>query len=136
MRKMVFAAIAALVLVLGGLLAGGTSASGSDGNDVLEWDVMAGVAAPFTSPPTGPTNPIRGLGGGGVPWSVDRARGKLRSDGRLKLKVEGFLLPPTGATRSPPLVARVTCLTPDEPVNGETVSTAPVATDRAGDAKF
>jgi hypothetical protein len=34
MRKMVFAAIAALVLVLGGLLAGGTSASGSDGTGV------------------------------------------------------------------------------------------------------
>ena len=132
MRKMVVAAVAALVLVLGGLLAGGTSASGSGGKDVLEWDVMAGVDAPFT----GPTNPIRGLGGGGVPWSVDRARGELRSDGRLRLKVEGLVLTSTGVNPSPTFVARVNCLTPAQPLNGETVSTAPVATDSAGDAKF
>jgi hypothetical protein len=132
MRKMVFAAVAALVLVLGGLLAGGTSASGSDGNNVLKWATMAGVAAPFT----GPANPIRGLGGGGVPWSLDRARGKLRSDGRLKLEVEGLVLTSTGVNPSPTFVARVNCLTPAEPLNGETVSTAPVATDSAGDARF
>jgi hypothetical protein len=132
MRKMVSAAIAALVLVLGGLLAGGTSASGSDGNDVLEWDVMAGVNAPFT----GSTNPIRGLGGGGVPWSVDRARGELRSDGRLELEVEGLVLTSTGVNPRQTFVARVNCLTPAQPLNGETVSTAPVKTDSAGDAKF
>jgi hypothetical protein len=132
MRKLGFAAVAALVLVLGGLVVGGTSASGSAGSDVLKWKVMAGVDAPFT----GPTNPIRGLGGGGLPWSVDRARGELRSDGRLKLKVKGLVLTSTGVNPSPTFVARVNCLTPAQPVNGETVSTAPVATDSAGDAKF
>ena len=132
MRKLVFAAVAALVLALGGLVAGGTSASGSGGKDVLEWDVMAPVDAPFT----GPTNPIRGLGGGGVPWSVDRARGELRSNGRLKLEVEGLVLTSTGANPSPTFVARVSCLTPAQPLNGETVSTAPVGTDSAGDAEF
>jgi hypothetical protein len=132
MRKLVFAAVAALVLALGGLVAGGTSASGSGGKDVLEWDVMAPVDAPFT----GPTNPIRGLGGGGVPWSLDRARGELRSNGRLKLHVEGLVLTSTGANPSPTFVARVNCLTPAQPLNGETVSTDPVATDSAGDAEF
>src|SRR3954471_6113271 len=132
MRKTVFAAAAALVLVLGGLVIGGTSASGSPGSDVLKWKTMAGVDAPFT----GPTNPIRGLGGGGVPWSVDRARGKLGSDGRLKLKVEGLVLTSTGVNPSPTFVARVSCLTPAQPQNGETVSTAPVAQAGVCDARF
>ena len=132
MRTMVVAAGAALTMLLGGLVAGGSSASGSDGKDLLEWDVMAGVDAPFT----GSANPIRGLGGGGVPWSVDRARGELRTDGRLKLEVEGLVLTSTGANPSPTFVARVNCLTAAQPQNGETVSTAPVATDAAGNAEF
>lgn len=131
MRKTVIAATAAFVLLLAGL-AVGTSASGSDGKDVLDWDVMAGVDAPFT----GPTNPIRGIGGGGVPWSVDVAKGELRTDGRLKLKVEGLVLTSTGVNPSPTFVARVNCLTAAQPVNGETVSTAPVATGPEGDAEF
>jgi hypothetical protein len=131
MKKTVIAATAALVLSLAGLVVG-TSASGSDGKDVLEWDVMAGVDAPFT----GPTNPIRGIGGGGVPWSVDVARGELRTDGRLELKVEGLVLTSTGVNPSPTFVARVNCLTAAQPVNGETVSTAPVTTGPEGDAEF
>lgn len=131
MRKTVIAATAALVLLLAGL-AVGTSASGSDGKDVLDWDVMAGVDAPFT----GPTNPIRGIGGGGVPWSVDVAKGELRTDGRLKLKVEGLVVTSSGLNPSPTFVARVNCLTAAQPVNGETVSTAPVATGQEGDAMF
>jgi hypothetical protein len=130
MRKIV-AAVAALVLVLGGLVVG-TSASGSDGQDVLDWGVMAGVDAPFT----GPLNPIRGLGGGGVPWSVDRARGELRSNGRLELEVKGLVLTSTGTNPSPTFVARVNCLTAAQPQNGETVSTDPVRTGPDGDAEF
>jgi hypothetical protein len=134
MRKTVIAAVAALMVSLAGLVVG-TSASGSGGSggkDVLEWDVMAGVDAPFT----GPTNPIRGMGGGGVPWSVDVAKGELRTDGRLELEVEGLVLTSTGVNPSPTFVARVNCLTGAQPVNGETVSTAPVKTGPEGDAEF
>ena len=131
MRKTVIAAVAVLALLLAGLAAG-TSASGSDGRDLLEWDVMAGVQPPFT----GPTFAIRGIGGGGAPWSVDRAKGKLRTDGRLELEVEGLVLTNTGVNPSPTFVARVNCLTAAQPVNGETVSTAPVTTGPEGDAEF
>ena len=133
MRKTIIAAVAVLALLLAGLAAG-TSASGSDGSDLLEWDVMAGVQPPFT----GAANPIRGISGGGAPWSVDRAKGELRTDGRLKLEVEGLVLTNTGVNPPsvPAFVARVNCLTAAQPVNGETVSTAPVATGQEGDAEF
>jgi hypothetical protein len=140
MRKTVIAAVAALVLSVAGLVVG-TSASGSGGSDgsdgsggkdVLEWDVMAGVDAPFT----GPTNPIRGMGGGGVPWSVDVAKGELRTNGRLELEVEGLVLTSTGVNPSPTFEARVNCLTKDQPVNGVTRITAPVKTGPEGDAEF
>ena len=131
MRKTVIAAVAVLALSLAGLAAG-TSASGSDGKDLLEWDVMAGVQPPFT----GATNPIRGIGGGGAPWSVDRARGELRTDGRLKLEVEGLVLTNTGVNPATAFVAKVNCLTAAQPANGETVATDPVATGPEGDAEF
>ena len=130
MRKIMAAAVAAFLLVLG--LALQSTASGSGGKDVLDWDVMAPVDAPFT----GTANPIRGLGGGGVPWAVDRAKGELRSDGRLEVEVEGLVLVSTGANPSPTFVGRVNCLTPAQPVNGETVSTDPVPASPDGDAEI
>ena len=89
----------AFVLLLG-LLAVGvvvvqTTAAkdeGSPGKDVLEFDVMTPVVAPFT----GAAHPIRGVNGGGVPWQIDRGRGDLSSDGRLKIKVEGLVLVSSG----------------------------------------
>src|SRR4051794_11629895 len=86
MRKIIGAGIAALVLLLA-LMAGAT-ASGSGGKDVLDWDVMAPVDGPFV----GTGTPVRGVPGGGLPWELDRARGELRSDGRLKVRVEGLVL--------------------------------------------
>ena len=52
-----------------------TAAQGGDspGKDVLEFDVMSPVVAPFT----GAAHPIRGVNGGGVPWQIDRGRGDL-----------------------------------------------------------
>jgi uncharacterized membrane protein YedE/YeeE len=61
----------AFVLLLGLLAVGAvvvqTTAArdgGSSGKDVLEFDVMTPVVAPFT----GTAHPIRGVNGGGVPW--------------------------------------------------------------------
>lgn len=54
---------------------------------MLEFDTMVGVAAPYT----GPTNAIRGVPGGGLPWVVARAEGELRVSGRLEIRVEGLV---------------------------------------------
>lgn len=55
---------------------------------VLEFDTMAGVEAPYT----GATNAIRGVPGGGLPWTLDEAKGELRTDGRLEVRVRGLVL--------------------------------------------
>lgn len=55
---------------------------------ILEFDTMAGVSPPYT----GGANAIRGVPGGGLPWVLDEAKGELRTDGRLEVKVEGLVL--------------------------------------------
>jgi hypothetical protein len=55
------------------------------------------VMAPVTEPYTGAPNAIRAVPGGGLPWEIDAAHGKLGADGELKITVEGLVL----ARRSP-----------------------------------
>lgn len=82
-----------LVLVLGsiittGLIGIGSPAASSDGQKILQFQTMVGVAGPFV----GSTNPIRGINGGGLPWQIDKAAGKLSSEGKLEVTVRGLVL--------------------------------------------
>jgi len=135
----------ALVLLLGVLAVGAVvvqstaaNGEGSPGKDVLEFDVMAPVDVPFT----GSANAVRGQPGGGLPWEIDRARGELRTDGRLDIRVDGLVLArrapvPANLQGTNPIAqfrAVVNCLTPQAPVNGETVASEPVAATPSGDA--
>jgi hypothetical protein len=67
---------------------GVAGAAANPSEKILDFDTMAGVSRPFT----GPTNPIRGVGGGGLPWVLERAQGVLRADGRLDIQVRGLVL--------------------------------------------
>jgi hypothetical protein len=120
-----------------------TAAKGERSGDVLRFDTMAGVVEPFT----GTANPVRGLPGGGLPWELDRADGRLRSDGRLDLRVEGLVLARRapvpanlqGTNPVPQFKAIVSCLTPGP--GGTTVQTvnretAPVPATPDGDARI
>jgi hypothetical protein len=122
----VLAAVAALVVPALG-------SSGGDGRKVLEAKVLAPVVPPYT----GNANPIRGLNGGGVPWKIDEGEVSLRSDGRLKVEVEGLVLVATGANPVAQFKAIVSCQTI---VNGAAavanVSTAPVPATTTGDAEI
>ena len=126
------------LVVLVGLLAVGavavqsTAAKGGDspGKDVLEFDVMAPVVAPWT----GAAHPIRGVNGGGLPWRIDRGRGDLTSDGRLRVRVEGLVLVATGQNPIPTFRGVVNCLTTESPDVGVNLVTAPVPASSDGDA--
>ena len=61
--------------------------SSGDGRTVLKFDTMAPVVPPYT----GATNPIRGVNGGGLPWKLDSAHGRLRADGRLKIERQALM---------------------------------------------
>ena len=74
MKKLLAVLVAAVVLVAIGVSA---AVSGGDSRNVLKFDAMAPVVAPYT----GATNPIRGINGGGVPWVIGSAHVRLRADG-------------------------------------------------------
>jgi hypothetical protein len=120
------------LLVLGAVAVQSTAArdEGSPGKDVLEFDVMTPVVAPFT----GTTHPVRGVNGGGVAWQIDHGRGNLTSDGRLKIRVEGLVLVSTGQNPIQMFRGVVNCLTTDSPDQGVNISTAPVSASGDGDA--
>lgn len=75
-----------LCLVL--LLASAVPAVAADRDKVLDFDTMVTVSGPFK----GATNPINGVNGGGLAWTIDVGRGKLRTDGQLTITVRGLVL--------------------------------------------
>ena len=118
------------------------TAAGSKGESdaLVEFDTMAGVVEPFT----GSAHPVRGVSGGGLPWELDRARGRLDSDGRLEIRVDGLVLarraPVRAALQGTNPIARfravVSCLTPASPDAGERITTDGVPASPAGDARI
>jgi len=118
------------------------------GGTVLRFDTMAPVTEPFT----GADHAIRGVAGGGLPWELDAARGRLRDDGRLDVRVEGLVLArrapvpdaAQGTNPVPQFMAAVNCLTmpPADATDtaladtGMTVLSDPVPASPEGDARI
>jgi hypothetical protein len=122
-----------LLLLLGGVLAlglVGQATAGSNDNQVLEFNTMAPVVSPFT----GSTNPVRGINGGGVPWQLASAKGELKANGRLEIKVEGLVIAATGVNPISAFRGVVNCLTPASPTTGVNLVTDPAPATTAGDA--
>ena len=55
---------------------------------------MVGVPQAFTGTAIPQLN-IRGVIGGGVPWTLTKGKGKIRTDGHLEIKVDGLVLAST-----------------------------------------
>jgi hypothetical protein len=137
--KKLLVAIAAAVLVVG---VGVTAAvSGGDSRNIMKFRVMAPVTEPYTDP----ANPIRGVPGGGLPWIIDSAHGRLRSGGRLAVEVDGLVLakrnpvPPElrGKNPSPTFEAIVSCLSAENGIaKTVNVATDPVPATMKGDAEI
>jgi hypothetical protein len=122
-----------LLLFLVGTIALGLviqATAGPNDGKVLSFDRMAPVVPPFT----GTANPIRGINGGGVPWSITSAKGELRADGRLEIEVHGLIIPARGNNPISAFRGVVNCLTPDAPTNGVNLVTGPFPATAAGDA--
>jgi hypothetical protein len=91
---------------------------------------MVGVDGPFL----GSANPIRGVNGGGAPWVLDLAHGKLKANGDLDILVKGLVIPGVGNPVNP-FRAIVSCLTVDEfgDVAEQNIITDPEDTQMIGD---
>jgi len=126
--------ILAVVLALGlGLIAQASFAGNGRNSTVLRFKTMAGVVAPYT----GPVNAIRGIPGGGVPWSIDEANGTLKENGDLDVEVKGLIIIATGVNPFPTFRAVVSC---QSIADGAAVIvnrvTAPFPATTTGDAQF
>lgn len=107
--------------------------SSGDSRTVLKFDTMAPVVAPYT----GATNAIRGVNGGGVPWKLASAEGRLRADGRLSIEVEGLVIAATGVNPVATFRGVVSCLSSDAGApTTVNVSTDPVPATMTGDAEI
>jgi hypothetical protein len=123
----------ALLLSLVGIVGLGVAfaaVAGGNSAKVLKFERMAPVVAPFT----GEANPIRGINGGGVPWSIESGTGFVRADGRLHIEVEGVIIPARGNNPVSAFRGVVNCLTPDSPMNGINLVTDPFPATMTGDS--
>jgi hypothetical protein len=139
MRKAILAVIGLTAVVA--LMAPALGLGSADGRKVLDAKVLGAVSEPYT----GPTNPIRGVSGGGLPWEIADASADLRADGRLHVEVDGLVLARRapvaanlqGTNPLPQFGAIVSCLTSVGGAATTTnLATAPVPASSAGDAKL
>ena len=126
MRQAMISAAAVVVL------ASAVAAARGGGESLFEAKTMVGVSGPYL----GTANPIRGVAGGGAPWSIDTAKAELRSDGRLEVSVTGLVLTTTGVNPVANFRAVLSCRTVDGTGNPAVVnlSTGDVPATSTGDA--
>ena len=126
---------AMLVMLIFGVIVLATAQGVDDDGTILKFSTMAGVTGPYV----GPTNPIRGVPGGGLPWIIAESHGHLKANGELKLRVRGLVLPDPPFNFTNPLPnfrVIVSCQSIDANNNPSIVNviTAPFPADTAGNA--
>lgn len=111
----------------------GASAHDGKGNDDHDGKAAQGNAA-FSSSlaPSLPTDPsIDGVNPGGVPWVIDRGTARVQANGRVRVEIEGLVIPTSGTTGPVKTVsASVAC------AGGATATTNTVPLSSGGDARI
>src|SRR5687768_18058205 len=82
---------------------------------ILEFDTMVGVQGALV----GSANPIRGINGGGIAWTLASGRGELSTTGHLEIDVTGLVIasgPNTGNNPIANFRGLVSCLASDASV--------------------
>jgi hypothetical protein len=137
MKKFILIALATMV-VFGAALSAGNRATAKEPK-ILEFDSLVGLPPAYT----GAQNPIRGISGGGLPWSIGPSSGELKANGKLEITVNDLVFaagPNAGKNTVPAFRAIVSCLRSDGTI--ENVMTDPfpatvaTATDPGGDAEI
>ena len=99
----------------------GDGSSGGSGHTILR-DTLVG------SMPDGPV--LFGVKPGGVDWVIDESLARVREDGRVRVRVEGLVIPGVGTGAVTTITATVVC-------NGMPVATTmPAPLDTEGDARI
>src|SRR5512138_2064746 len=137
--KKLYPVILSALMFLGTFFAGSVSTVSAKEPKILEFDTMVGIPQAFT----GTQNPIRGINGGGLPWTLTSASGELKASGRLEIKVKGLVLaagPNAGSNPIASFRAIVSCLGSDASIQNVTTDPFPATTGPAssggGNAKI
>lgn len=105
----------ALFLAVGAVLIGGQlSHVAADELKILEFDTMVGVPLSLTGAQS--QAPLRGINGGGLPWTIGPSYGELKADGKLEINVQGLVFaagPNTGKNTVANFRALVSCVKSD-----------------------
>jgi hypothetical protein len=138
MKKFLLVIVSAM-LFLSAFFAGSVSNANAKEPKILEFDTMVGIPQAFT----GTQNPIRGINGGGLPWTLTSAKGELKASGQLEVQVDGLVLAAGANAGSNPISsfrAIVSCLTMDGGTKNVQTDLFPATTGPAssggGDAKI
>ncbi len=99
---------------------------------VLQWKTMVGVPAGLTGAQS--QVPLRGINGGGIPWTIAQGHGTLSASGHLEIEVEGLVLAAgtnAGSNPSATFRALVSCVNPDGTFTNVLSSAFPATTGQA-----
>ncbi len=127
--KKVFLATLSSMLVLSMFFGGAVSSAGAKGPKVLKFNTMVGVPAGLTGAQS--QIPLRGISGGGIPWSIAEAEGELSANGHLEIHVEGLVLAAganIGSNPSATFRALVSCITSSGAVQNVLTDAFPATT--------
>ncbi len=104
-----------VTVLLGALLfARSAPAASAKAPHILQFDTMIGVPSTLTGLQS--NGPLRGINGGGVPWTIGSAMGFLTASGQLKVEVQGLVFaagPNAGSNTVPFFRALVSCVQSD-----------------------
>jgi hypothetical protein len=108
---------------------------------ILEFDTMVGVPATLTGAQS--QTPLRGITGGGLPWTLTSARGELSTTGHLEITVTGLVLAAGANAGSNPISSfrgLVSCVRSDGTFSNLSTDAFPASTGPAssggGDAQI
>jgi hypothetical protein len=139
MKKVVYSLLAAALILSGVLFSAQFLPVAAQEPKILQFDTMVGNTPAFT----GATNPIRGINGGGLPWTLTSARGELNASGKLEIDIQGLVFaagPNMGSNTVTNFRAVVSCLKGDGSVENITTGLFPAttgpATSGGGNAKI
>ena len=132
MKKVVSALLVTVFIISGLFFSAQLSPAVANEPKILEFDTMVGVPEAFT----GAQNPIRGINGGGLPWTLTSAKGELFGSGKLEITVEGLVLAAganAGRNPSANFRATVSCLRSDASIENVTSELFPATLGAAVD---
>lgn len=139
MKKLLLVSLS--LMLIGVFFAGSASRATAKEPKILEFDTMVGVPAGLTGVQSQPV--LRGISGGGIPWTLTSAHGELKASGKLEIEVQGLVLAAganTGSNPSAVFRALVSCLKSDGSVQNILTEAFPATTGPAssggGNAKI